>query len=164
MIIRLQNTLRDARWLILGLLGGWLTPCTFKWNTRHDAKYRLGIVFTMPSTEQVTRIWFLACLCTPNDVIKNITKKKLDQLMQTMTKVKSYDYNLYTFWFDEGDTKLTHYFKFFTDWWDSHTSSITDRSTSKKTAPPWGVRFPLLLLTLHGDFRRTGDNYIILRT
>ena len=35
--------------------------------------------------------------------------------MQTMTKVKSYDYNLYTFWFDEGDTKLTHYFKCFTD-------------------------------------------------
>ena len=76
-----------------------------------------------------------------------LQKKKLDQLMQTMTKVKSYDYNLYTFWFDEGDTKLTHYFKCFTDWWDSHTSSITDRFTSKKTAPPWGVRFPLLLLT-----------------
>ena len=47
--------------------------------------------------------------------LKILQKKKLDQLMQTRTKVKSYDYNLYTFWFDEGDTKLTHYLKCFTD-------------------------------------------------
>ena len=36
---------------------------------------------------------------------------------------------------------------FWPSYWDSHTFSITDRFTSKKTAPPWGVRFPLSLPT-----------------
>ena len=31
--------------------------------------------------------------------------------------------------------------------WDPHTSSITDRFMSKKMPPPWGVQFPLSLLT-----------------
>ena len=32
-------------------------------------------------------------------------------------------------------------------YWDPHTSSITDRFMSKKMPPPWGVQFPLSLLT-----------------
>ena len=44
---------------------------------------------------------------------------------------------------DHTKKRLHRSLTFWPSFWDPHTSSITDRFTNKKTAPPWGVQFPL---------------------
>ena len=62
------------------------------------------------------------------------------------------------------DTKhLLRLRTFWTSYWDPHTLSITDQFTNNRKAQPSEARF-LLLLPLHGKFRRAGSCYFTIQT